>query len=506
MNKSKLIIIALTGVVLTGGGVGWFYRHQASSLPMASHTTQQQKSEPKVLYWYDPMVPEQKFDKAGKSPFMDMQLVPKYADSVSDSGVTVSAGMAQNLGIRVVKVQSSQFSDGLSAVGRLEADEHRLYALQTRSAGFIEHLWVRAVGDTVRAGQKVADIYAPELLAAQQEYLALLKVTGIRDIDSLRQAARQRLQLLGMNEGEINAITKAARANPRIGVYAPASGVVTELLVREGGQILPATNLMQIADLSHIWLLLDIPERDASRLKIGDGVNAQLESLPAQRFTGQIDYLYPTLDSTTRSVRVRVVLANRSGVLKIGMFATATLAGHSREVMSVPSEAVISTGTRTVVIVKDGQHFRPAEVSLGAEKNGQSEIVQGLQAGEEVVASGQFLIDSEASLNGVLARLAAVNNKNAIPTPPTAMNESAQADMGIRAKVIAIDRQAASITLDHEAIPALAWPPMTMTFKVRHSEQLKNIKVGERVRMEVNATPDNGAYVIDALQAEASHD
>jgi Cu(I)/Ag(I) efflux system membrane fusion protein len=380
MNKSKLIAIALTGIVLAGGGAGWFYRHQAVSLPTASNTPQQEKAEPKAMYWYDPMVPEQHFDKPGKSPFMDMQLVPKYADSVSDSGVTVSTGVAQNLGIRVVKVQTSRFTDGLSAVGRLEADEHRLYAVQTRSAGFIEHLFVRAVGDTVRAGQKIADIYAPELLAAQQEYLALLKVTGIIDIDSLRHMARQRLQLLGMNEGEINTISQTARANPRIGVYAPASGVVTELLVREGGQLLPATNLMQIVDLSRVWLLLDIPERDASRLKIGDGVDAQLESLPAQHFSGQVDYLYPALDDTTRSVRVRVVLANRSGLLKTGMFATATLAGHSREVMSVPSEAVISTGTRTVVIVKDGQHFRSAEVSLGAEKNGQSEIIQGLQA------------------------------------------------------------------------------------------------------------------------------
>lgn len=503
MNKSKRITLVLTSVVLTGLGAGWFYRHQESSASMASSTPQQQKSEPKVLYWYDPMRPEQKFDKAGKSPFMDMQLVPKYADSVNDSGVTVSAGVAQNLGIRVVKVQTSDFADGISAVGRVEADEHHLYVIQTRSAGFIEHLWVRAMGDVVKAGQKVADIYAPELLAAQQEYLALLKVTGISDVDSLRQAARQRLQLLGMADGEITSITKAARANPRIGVYAPASGVVTELLVREGGQILPATNLMQIADLSTVWLVLDIPERDASRLKMGDAVTAQLESLPEQTFSGRIDYLYPTLDSTTRSVRVRVVLANRSGVLKTGMFATATLAGRSREAISVPSEAVISTGTRTVVIVKDGQHFRPAEVSLGTEKNGHSEIVQGLQVGEEVVASGQFLIDSEASLNGVLARLAHTESTHVSATP-TAKSHSA--DAGVQAKVIAINTKTSSITLDHQAIAVLDWPPMTMTFKLRHREQLKDLHVGDKVRMEVNTQPEHDVYIIEQLYKEASHD
>ncbi|MDO8418274.1 MAG: efflux RND transporter periplasmic adaptor subunit [Agitococcus sp.] len=506
MNKSKLIVIVLTGVVLTGVSAGWFFRHYASSSPMADNASKQTKSESKILYWYDPMVPTQHFDKSGKSPFMDMQLIPKYTDngeaSSDNNSVTIREGVAQNLGIRVVKVQTSVFADGISAVGRIEADEHHLYAIQTRSAGFVEHLSVRAVGDTVKAGQKVADIYAPELLAAQQEYLALLNVTGISDVDSLRQAARQRLQLLGMAEGEIAAITKAGRANPRIGIYAPASGVVTELLVREGGQIVPATNLMQLADLSTVWLILEIPERDASRLKVGDAVESQLESLPEQTFSGRIDYLYPTLDSSTRSVRVRVVMANRSGLLRTGMFVTANVAGHRRQVISVPSEAVISTGTRTVVIVKDGQHFRPVVVSLGVEKNGQSEILKGLQLGEEVVASGQFLIDSEASLNGVLARLTTANNANEIPNQPTAMRESVKADTGIRAKVVAIDTNTSSVTLDHDAIAALNWPPMTMTFKLRHREQLKNLNVGDEVRMEVNIKPEQDVYIIEQLHKE----
>lgn len=403
ISKSSKMMLVVTLVLLTGLGLWRFYPQHTNA--NTKNTTEQTPNEPKILYWYDPMVPEQKFDKAGKSPFMDMQLVPKYADSVNTSGVSVSAAVAQNLGIRVVKAQLAEFSDGLSAVGRVELDEHRVYAVQTRSAGFVERLAVRAVGDTVRLGQKVADIYAPELLAAQQEYLALLKITGIADIDTLRQAARQRLQLLGMAPQEITTISKTGKANPRIGVYAPASGVVTELLVREGGQVLPSSNLMQLADLSRVWLLLEIPENDASRLKIGDEVEARFESLAEECFTGRIDYIYPMLERTTRSVQVRVVLANREGALKTGMFASATLVGQRREVISIPSEAVISTGTRTVVIIKEGQRFRPAEVRLGAEKKGQSEILQGLAVGEEVVASGQFLIDSEASLNGVLARL-----------------------------------------------------------------------------------------------------
>lgn len=416
MKPMKLILIIVVTSVLTMMGTWQFWHYHSSVPPRTSHEVKAAPTAPKILYWYDPMVPEQKFDKAGKSPFMDMELVPKYADNVADhaanTGVTINADVVQNLGIRVVSVQKSQFSQDISAVGRLEVDEHRLYAIQTRSAGFVEHLWVRAVGDTVRAGQKVADVYAPELLAAQQEYLALLTLSDINDIDTLRQAARQRLRLLGMNEGEINTISQTGRANPRIGIYASASGVVTELLVREGGQLLPATNLMQIADLSSLWLLLELPERDAARLKIGDAVEAWLESLPLQRIKGHLDYLYPSLDNTTRSVRVRVVLANPSGQLKTGMFATASLAGQRREVMTVPSEAVISTGTRTVVIIKDGQHFRPVAIQLGTEQNGLSEVTQGLNVGEKVVSSGQFLIDSEASLNGVLARLSSHTELN----------------------------------------------------------------------------------------------
>lgn len=404
ISKSRKMMLVVTLVLLTGLGLWRFYPQHTNA--NTKNTTEQTPNEPKILYWYDPMVPEQKFDKGGKSPFMDMQLVPKYADSVNTSGVSVSAAVAQNLGIRVVKAKLTEFSDGLSAVGRVEVDEYRVYAVQTRSAGFVEHLAVRAVGDTVRAGQKVADIYAPELLAAQQEYLALLKVKGIADIDILRQAARQRLQLLGMASQEITTISKTGQANPRIGVYAPASGVVTELLVREGGQVLPSSNLMQLADLSRVWLLLDIPENDVSRLKIGDEVEAKFDGLAEECFTGRIDYIYPMLERSTRSMQVRVVLANSKGILKTGMFANASLAGSRRKVISIPSEAVISTGTRTVVIIKEGQRFRPAEVRLGAEKNGRSEILQGLAVGEEVVASGQFLIDSEASLNGVLARLA----------------------------------------------------------------------------------------------------
>lgn len=487
-------------IAATSAGSGYWFARQTPPSAMASPTSAPDKHP---LYWYDPMVPDQHFDKPGKSPFMDMQLLPKYADSAPDAGISIPAGVAQNLGIRLATVEKTGFSDAISAVGRLEADEHKLYSVQPLTTGFIRRLYIRAIGDQVHAGQKIAELYSPELLAAQQEYLVLLKQTGIADVEALSTSARQRLHLLGMADSEINAISKTGQANATIGIYAPASGVVTELLVREGAQTQPGTNLMQISDLSALWLMLDIPEREASILKTGDVVETQLESLPGQRFSGKIDYLYPSLDTTTRSLRVRVALANAKGQLRPGMLATAMVNGASREVITVPSEAVISTGKRQLVIVKVQERFQPVEIRLGQERNGQTEILQGLQVGERVVVSGQFLIDSEASLNGVLARLT-----NSSTASPSATNQSKAkpmtANTGVRAKVVALDLANASVTLDHEAIPALDWPPMTMTFKVRHPDQLNGLKAGDQVRIEVNTQPEGDDYVIDQLHKESA--
>ncbi len=399
--KRRTLIISIIIAALIAAGAGFWYVSRSNT---ATGDMSKEKSGRSVLYWHDPMVPGQKFDKPGKSPFMDMQLVPKYADEMADDGVKIQAQVAQNLGIRLAQVASASFGEALTAVGRIEADEHRLYAVQTRLPGFVERLYVRAVGDAVGQNQKLADVYAPELLAAQQEYLALLKLE-IADAETLRAAARTRLKLLGMAESEIAAIASSGQANPRFGVYAPASGFVTELGVRQGGQIMPGTTLMQLADLSTVWLIAEVPERDAGRIKPGETVEARLESLPGVTITGRVSHIYPTLDAATRSVRVRIELPNRKGQLRPGMYASVALAGRVREALAVPTESVIATGTRKVVIVKEGDAFRPAAVETGLEREGKTEILKGLAAGESVVVSGQFLIDSEASLAGVLARL-----------------------------------------------------------------------------------------------------
>jgi len=415
MKRKQVFVITIVLAVLLGlVWLGWQrYTQSPKSAAMpeksvAANGVVQDNSGKTVKYWYDPMAPNQKFDQPGKSPFMDMQLVPKYADEGAgeeQGGVSVPSQTVQNLGIRIEPARMANFGEDLAAVGRIEPDERRFYAVQTRIPGFVERLMVRAVGDPVSKGQKIAEVYAPELLAAQQEYLALLKLDNVPDSDALKQAARSRLKLLGMTEGEVSAIMHSGAANPRFGVYAPASGVLTELGVREGAQLMPGTSLMQITDLSTVWLMAEVPERDAARLKIGSLAQVELQSLPGETFKGRVGYFYPMLDEATRTLKVRIELPNKGGRLRPGMYANVLFTGQNHEALAVPTESVIATGTRKVVIVKELHGFRPVEITTGRESGGNTEILSGLKADENVVVSGQFLIDSEASLSGVLARL-----------------------------------------------------------------------------------------------------
>ncbi len=553
MKRLHLVAVAVLLALFTG--LGWFLG-QKNSAPMlekmpensakampskpVSNGVIQDDSGKTVKYWYDPMVPDQKFDKPGKSPFMDMQLEPKYANTGSngqegageDSSVAISSQTAQNLGIRLEKVSTKSFGESFSAVGRIEPDERRFYAVQTRIPGFVERLSVRAVGDPVSKGQKIAEIYAPELLAAQQEYLALLTLNDVDSDNSLKQAARSRLKLLGMSEGEVAAITKTGKSSPRFGVYAPASGVLTELGVREGGQIMTGSSLMQISDLSQVWVIAEIPERDAARLKLGLAAEVQLQSLPGEVFKGKVDYLYPMLNEASRTLQVRIELPNKGNRLRPGMYTNIAFTGQTHEALSVSSESIIATGKRKIVIVKEGDlkksgGYRPVDITTGQERDSSTEILSGLTEGEEVVVSGQFLIDSEASLSGVLARLSNQNQPNQNQLQQDKSMENSMSDMHDmpmskdkpmsaekmalnkmprgRGKVVDIDIKSGHVTLNHEPIKDLGWPSMTMGFKVKDSQQLSKLRVGDEVTFDLKAeAPEKSdmpaEYMIDRVE------
>jgi len=381
-------------------------------------------------YWYDPMRPSEHFDKPGKSPFMDMQLVPKYVDQGPPGGATSVAGgppgsiaidsrVVQNLGLRLAQVELGSFARAVDAVGLVGVDEHRIEAIQVRQSGWIERLDVRADGDSVRRGQRLAGVYSPDLLATQQE---LLIARGAED-PKLVEAARQRLALFGLSESQIARIEKTRVVERRVDYYAPFDGYVMELGVRQGAAVQPGTTLFQLADLSSIWITAEVPEAQAAWIKAGDSAQAEVPALPAERFEGRVDYVYPELTQATRTLKVRIVVNNPDRLLRPGMFATAHLRGAPQEhALTVPSEAVIKTGTRSLVIVADdATHFRPALVRVGAEHGGRSQILEGLEVGQNVVASGQFLIDSEANLRGTFDNLAGSNEAPADAATPTLM-------------------------------------------------------------------------------------
>jgi Cu(I)/Ag(I) efflux system membrane fusion protein len=386
-------------------------------------------------YWYDPMVPQQRFDKPGKSPFMDMQLVPKCGaaatevrpgktspDDATGSGGAPSGSIAidprvvQNLGVRLGAVERGSFARVVDTVGLVAVDEHRIEAIEVRQPGWVEELNVRAVGDPVRRGQRLAGVFAPDLLAGQQELL-IARHSGDPE---LIEAARHRLGLFGLSATQIAHIEKTGQAERRVDYFAPFDGYALELGARQGAAVTPGVVLFQLANLDSIWINAEVAETQAAWIKTGDQATAEVPALPGEHFTGQIDYLYPELTPATRTLKVRVVVKNLQQRLRPGMFAAVQLRGATQDqVLTVPTEAVIKTGTRSVVIVADdGSHFRPALVRVGAEHAGRSEILDGLSAGQNVVASGQFLIDSEASLRGVFENLAGSNEpqeKNAKP-------------------------------------------------------------------------------------------
>lgn len=388
-------------------------------------------------YWYDPMRPTEHFNKPGKSPFMGMQLEPKCPDSGTPAAagsanapgsIEVDSRLVENLGLRMAPVEKGSFARGVDTVGLVGVDEHRIEAIQVREPGWVEELHVRAVGDSVRRGQPLAGIYSPELLATQQELL----IARTSDDPALIAAARARLALFGLSTGQIERIMRTGQAERRVQYYAPFDGYVMDLGVRQGAAVQPGATLFQLADLASVWVTADVPEVQAGWIAVGDPTEVSVPALPGIHFEARVDYLYPELVRATRTLKVRVVVRNTQKHLRPGMFAAVHFKGTPLEdVLTVPTEAVIKTGTRSVVIVADdGTHFRPEVVRVGIEHGGRSQILEGLTLGQNVVASGQFLIDSEASLRGAFDNLAGASDTPKKEMSPDLMPSPAQPPEG----------------------------------------------------------------------------
>ncbi|HEX7272693.1 MAG TPA: efflux RND transporter periplasmic adaptor subunit [Casimicrobiaceae bacterium] len=426
MNRSVLIGFAV--VLLAGAGGYGLYRlgldhgrqsaEPASAPAAAAPSPTPQKigdidpaNGKRILYWHDPMVPGQKFDHPGKSPFMDMDLVPVYADGGGDDhGVAISARVQQNLGVRTAAVEQGSIAATIEAVGSAAYNERDVALVQARSNGFLERLYVRAPLDRVQQGQALADLYVPEWIAAQEEYLSARRISAQatdKSFEGLVDAARQRMRLAGMNDEQIRRVEASGSVQARATLVAPISGVIAELAAREGMTVMAGAPLFRINGLSTIWVNADVPEAQAALVHPGLAVRARAAALPGTVFEGKVSAILPEVNPATRTIKARVELANPGGRLVPGMFATIEFAPAARkDVLLVPSEAVIQTGKRSVVIVAQGDgRFAPVEVEVGIDRDGRTEIRKGLAAGQKVVVSGQFLVDSEASLRAAATRM-----------------------------------------------------------------------------------------------------
>lgn len=484
-NKKPSVVALL--LVAAGAGLGYGVAHwraasmsdQSVAAAEINGATKSAAGDRKALYWYDPMVPQQKFDKPGKSPFMDMQLVPKYADESPSGGVAVDPRIAQTLGVRTAAVERQRLGASFQVPAVVQLNERDVTILQARTAGFVQRVARLAPGDVVANGAFIAEMLVPEWAGAQQEFLAVRR-TGD---EALTGAARQRLVLLGMPAPLVQQVEHSGQVQTLTNVHAPTGGLVQELMVRPGMTVSQGMTLARITGLATVWLEAALPETQASVARPGQPVEVLLAAFPGETLRGKITAILPEANAETRTLRVRAELPNPQGRLRAGMFAQMRLGGTAEEVLVVPAEAVIRTGQRAVVyVVERPGRFTPVQVRLGRELGDKLEVLEGLQPGQQVVASGQFLIDSEASMQGVMQRQAspASPSASAAATPEASSAASAVATLEAVGTIAELSGQ--RVTLDHSAVPALKWPAMQMGFQLTRPDLAKGMKVGDTVR------------------------
>ncbi|MBB3103343.1 efflux RND transporter periplasmic adaptor subunit [Azomonas macrocytogenes] len=474
MNTRLPWLIAVISLLVALAAMAYaFYPRHAQS--PAAHPPAM-PDEPKVLYWYDPMAPQQHFDRPGKSPFMDMDLVPRYAEGEAESpGIRVDANVAQNLGMRLARVTQQHFSQTLDVSGVLTFDARNVALVQARSNGFVERVYARAPEDLVAKGAPLADLLVPEWGAVQEEFLAL---RGLGQ-PALLTAARQRMRLAGMPGELIARVEKTGKVQAIWTVTAPIAGVLESLEVREGMTLVAGQPLARINGLSTVWLEIAVPEAQSAGLAAGQTVEAHLPALPGEILHGRIAALLPLASLDSRSVRIRVELPNTHARLRPGMTAQVQLQpGSERSVLVVPSEAVIRTGKRNLVMLAEAAgRYRPVEIRIGRDTGDFTEVLDGLAEGQQVVASGQFLLDSEASLRGLGVPS---SDRRAVAAQP-ALHESEGTIVGLEGGLIAIS---------HGPFKSLGMPGMSMPFPLADPALATGLAVGDRVRFAVEQTDD----------------
>ncbi|RLT93011.1 efflux RND transporter periplasmic adaptor subunit [Ketobacter sp.] len=508
MNKVALVPAVLAGVVVgvvAGAALTWLLVPQLG-LSGAGN----QSSEPQPLYWVAPMDPNYRRDKPGKSP-MGMDLIPVYAEDEAGQGegpgtITISPEVVNNLGVRTATAHSGVLLTEIHTVGYVQYNQDKLIHVHPRVQGWVEKLYVKAEGDPVAKDQPLYDLYSPELVNAQEEYLLALE----RNNQRLISAAHDRLKALQINEATIRQLRERRRVSQTITLYSPQKGVVDNLNIREGFFIQPGTTVMSIGALDEVWVEAEVFERQASLVQVGAEVTMTLDYLPGRSWSGKVDYVYPTLDKQTRTIKLRMRFANPDAALKPNMFAQVMI--HARTDSSnvlIPREALIRTGkSDRVVLALGGGRFKSIEVKVGRMAEERVEILEGLAPGETVVTAAQFLLDSESSKTSDFKRM------HHEEPPSTDAEADRRADvMGV---INGVDVDNRVLNISREAIPKWGREAATMDFDVAQSVDMTALRPGMQIHFEFEITPDwsfvvTQVHVLEqgtqqGTQQESSHD
>ncbi|KRV81051.1 efflux RND transporter periplasmic adaptor subunit [Aeromonas caviae] len=465
--------IAMLLVFLAGGGSVYLL----TGLKDADTSKEKQP-----LYWVNPMDPQDKRQSPAKDS-MGMDFIPIYEekDQVKGSAgtVTIAPEIQQNLGVRLESVKLAPSYKEIETVGYVGYDEDRLEAINSRMAGWVRTLAIKSEGQKVTKGSFIYALYAPDLVNAQHEYLLAMNSSN----PLLIRAAEGKLKSLQIPSDQISVLKKTRKVSETINFYAPSDGYVSELKIREGQYVEPAEALFNISTLQQVWVSAEVFERQAALLEIGNSVTMTLDYAPSRTWVGKVDYLYPTLDASTRTLKVRLRFDNPDEFLKPNMFAQINIkTGGAEPNLVVPSEAIIRTGSQNRVVLSLGDgRFKSVEVTLGSQFKEHTVVTSGVEEGDEIVRSAQFLLDSESSINSDFQR----------------MTTFRPAQVWVNADIVDIG-QDRLITLAHQQVPEWQWPAMRMSFELDKSIDISSLKKGHS--MSVQLRQDGKRYIISGIK------
>jgi len=475
----KTFIIILISMAMGGGAVFVALPYiNIEALSLSSASSSGDSDEKKPLYWVAPMDANYRRDGPGKSP-MGMDLVPVYEEDSGGAGagpgtISIHPSVVNNLGVRTATAEMRTLDRTITTVGYVQYDEESLVNIHPRIEGWVEKLHLKAEGDPVKKGQALYALYSPQLVTAQKELLIALN----RKNQQLITAVKDRLRALQLSNQFIESLGKTRKVKQTVTFYAPQSGVLDRLNIREGYFVKPGTSMMSIGSLDEVWVEAEIFERQAGLVEVGLPVTMTLDYKPSQRWQGKVDYIYPTLDAKTRTLRIRLRFANDDKQLKPNMFARIQINAKTDEnTLVIPNEAIIRTGSQNrVVLALDEGQFKSIAVMLGQNGDQWTEITEGLSAGDRVVTSAQFLLDSESSKTSDFVRMEAGSQPGSV---------------WAAARVIEVMADNAMVKLDHDPIPEWEWPQMTMLFSVGDEVDIDALAAGQSLHVEINKASDS---------------